>query len=164
MRSSVYNLGVRKAKGKRGRPTILTRRVERIITRAVALGMPLSIACYRAGIPERTVFLWKQLGEKGKQPYARFLHAVKKAESTMVDRCLGIIDKAAEKQWTAAAWRLERIHPDVYSRPPLVKLEPSHLSDEELEKRIRTLVDRVGLPDLAEGSKRGKGAGEATGR
>jgi len=141
-----------------GRPTKFTpRNVQRILS-SIALGASIRLAGLSAGVDEDTIHLWMKRGEREGpgSAYFGFSAQMKEREGLAVKRWLKVIDDSAKHgNWCAAAWKLERLHPEQYSRPPLVRIEPQHLSDDELENRIRSLVHRTGLVGLAS-SKPGK--------
>ncbi len=74
----------------------------------IRLGMRNEDAARIAGVAEATFYEWK----KSK---AEFSEALKGAEDQGEASNLAIIHKAKTKQWTAAAWLLERRHPEKYS-------------------------------------------------
>lgn len=91
--------------------------VQEIICRAIRSGNYLHTAAEAAGVSRQTVWNWKEKGEKaltGK--YRDFFDALKKAEAEAVQRNVALIQIAAETQWTAAAWWLERKHPNDFGR------------------------------------------------
>lgn len=74
------------------------------------------------GISETTFYEWIQIGE-GRHPkrkqtpeHTEFAEGIKNAESDGVAELLDIIKAAAKKQWTAAAWLLERRFHNVYAK------------------------------------------------
>jgi hypothetical protein len=64
-----------------------------------------------------------------------------KGQAALVQR----IARASDEDWKAAAWMLERRHPDIWGRQDSVKLSGgldmtvAHLSDEELDREIEKL-------------------------
>ena len=53
---------------------------------------------------------------KAERKFLQFLNAVEKAQAGSDIRMVALISKAAETQWQAAAWRLERKNPDQWGR------------------------------------------------
>ena len=53
---------------------------------------------------------------KREQIFVEFSDTVKKAQAQSEAMLVGLVGKAAEKNWTAAAWRLERKFPDKWGR------------------------------------------------
>lgn len=100
----------------RGRILKLTPEVQKTITDTLSAGVDRKHAAMRAGVCEGTFFRWMRYGRKKKSPeFESFLLAVKKAEADAVSRNVAIISKAAQGgTWTAAAWLLERRHPELY--------------------------------------------------
>jgi hypothetical protein len=64
-------------------------------------------ACTLAGISYETFTQWMKKPE--------FSEAIKKAEAICKNRNITIIQKAAITTWTAAAWWLERKHPEEFA-------------------------------------------------
>ena len=101
------------------RPTSLTPAVQETILDAIRSGNYKRTAAQKAGICEKTLYNWEERGEKGEEPFAGFLQAVKKAESEGEATLLGEIRSAqagipgvqGADVWQAKAWILERRFP-----------------------------------------------------
>jgi len=152
----------------RGRPTKLTPEVQKQICDAIEAGNYIETAAQYAGIEKSTLYSWLKEGARAKSGKKKeFSNAVKKALAKSEMRDVFIIGKAAEQNWQAAAWRLERKFPDKWGRKEKQTLEHtgkdggpietkqhidlSALSEEELErlesivrKATRTQGDREG--------------------
>lgn len=130
---------------KMGRPTKLTPEVRKNIVDAIQAGNYIETAAAYAGISKPALYDWLKRGAKEKQrlaknPRARILkeeaiyvdfsNAVEKALATAEVRDVLIIGRAAEEQWQAAAWRLERKFPDRWGRR---KLDIEHSGGLELK-------------------------------
>ena len=100
-----------------GRATKLTPEVQKIICDSVAAGVDRKHAALRAGTSARSVRQWLQDARKpdAKPVLIAFAAAIKKAEADAVARNVALIQKAAQDgTWQAAAWWLERRHPQEY--------------------------------------------------
>lgn len=64
-------------------------------------------AALSSGISEETFYQWMKKPE--------FSESIKRAEADCQRKCEGIIQKAAIKSWTAAAWYLERRQSETYA-------------------------------------------------
>ncbi len=147
-----------KHRGAGGRPSKFTEETRRTIVSAIRAGNYRDSAALYAGIDERTFYRWMARGEAEEPGYCQFCQDIKKAEGFAQVSSLGIIARAAvgspieymvnsagelvcgkdgkpvvlkhEKDpvWTAAAWQLERKHPEKYGR--------------RLESTIRGIGDR----------------------
>ena len=113
------------------RPTKLNKVVESKIISAIRAGNYIETAAAYAGINKSTLYDWLKRGEREKQrvqktpggrirkketPFVEFSNAVEKALAEAEVRDVAIIAKAAEDQWQAAAWRLERKFPDRWGK------------------------------------------------
>lgn len=115
-----------------GRPTKLNANVQRLIVSAIAKGNTREVAAAAAGIGRTTLFTWLAAGEKAKSgQYRDFLDALKKAEAGAVVGMVGIVRNAAANSWQAAAWWLERRHPDEWGRKDRVEI--GYLIEREAE-------------------------------
>ena len=108
---------------KRGRPSKYTPETLDALKRAFRLGMKKEYACPIAGITVETFNTW--IYQK-----SGFFELIRKAEAEGMQANLDRIERAADKQWQAAAWNLERKWPKLFAKTELVKIE-SHpdLSD-----------------------------------
>ena len=105
-----------------GRPTKFTDEVKKKLYAAIRKGAPYEHACKYARVSVAKFYEWKAKGEKGIAPFADFLDELKQVEAETSLIWLDKIDKAmANGQWQAAAWKLERRYPEVYSQnAPLI--------------------------------------------
>lgn len=146
---------------KKGAPTKLNDEVQHKIITAIKQGNYIETAASYAGINKSSLYLWLKKGEREKQRveknsrykikkseeiYVNFSNAVEKALAEAEMRDVIRIDKAANENWQAAAWRLERKFPKKWGRKiehtATVKTEIHNLSDEEKKKRIKELREK----------------------
>ena len=115
-----------------GRPTKLTPQVQARIVQAIVGGNDITVAAAYAGIGKTTFYEWLERGRKeaarlaassrakpkdSETPFAEFADAIQKAQADAETRNVALIAKAAQEgTWTAAAWWLERKHPDRWGR------------------------------------------------
>ena len=101
-----------------GRPSKLDDATQQKFLEAVREGLPYSTACALAGIGETTFAVWRQRADaEPESPYAGFMRALKEAEAEAEAANVKRIRSAADNgQWQAAAWILERRHPDKWAR------------------------------------------------
>ena len=103
------------AKG--GRPTKLTPEVTAAIVAAVREGAPMYLAAEAAGVSRRAIIQWERKGEAEPDGiYGVFVRDIKKARAEAVAQHIATVLKASEKSWQAAAWWLERQHPEEFGR------------------------------------------------
>lgn len=101
-----------------GRNSLLTPALQQQICDSVRAGNWLETAAQAAEIDRDTLFAWKRKGradlEAGRTNsiYAQFVNAIARAEAECEAASLARICKAAERDWRAAAWLLERRVPD----------------------------------------------------
>ena len=88
-------------------------------------------ACARAGISQDTFGRWRKQS-------ADFAEEVKKAEAEAIARNVTVIQKAAGTSWQAAAWWLERRHPNDFARTERLQ----HGGPEGKEITLRVVYDR----------------------
>src|SRR4051812_3365849 len=98
------------------KPSKLTPEVQENIVRLIRAGNTIELAAEAAGISQATFYAWMARGESGKRadaPFVDFRDAVEQgraeAEAVLVTR---IAKAAANGSWSAAAWLLERSHPE----------------------------------------------------
>ncbi len=108
-----------------GRPTKLTPALQQAICNSLASGTYIETAAAEHGINKQTLYDWFKRGNADEEPYRAFLDAVKRVEANAEQNALALINRAAEdpKHWMAAAWRLERKHPDRWGRRDKVDMD-----------------------------------------
>jgi len=144
---------------------------------SMATGVSQAVAAKAANICDRTLRYWLYAGKDANQKrekldpatglpgvlteretmladfYMRYQQAQAQAESTMLD----IIRKEAPKTWQAAAWFLERVYPQRYSRrdrfehsgPNGRPIQTQTVMLEEIDSAVRAARENdgaVGLP------------------
>jgi hypothetical protein len=90
--------------------TMLTDELRDQIVRLIQAGNYAEVAADAVGIARATFYDWLKRGARGDEKYKALADAVKKAAAQSEARDVAITGKAAETQWQAAAWRLERKH------------------------------------------------------
>jgi transposase len=126
------------------RKSKLTPEVQEKLLRYLRLGCYVETAAACAGISRDTFYDWMKRGGKGEKPYKQFADAVDQAMAESEARDLAVILKAAEKNWTAAAWRLERRFPDRYGRHDRTKVEAKvevTTDESALVQKLARLID-----------------------
>lgn len=79
----------------------------RKICKYISEGSSNKDAALLAEISEETFYAWQR-------SKLEFSESIKKAEAERKRHLIDIVFKAAEKQWTAAAWYLERVYPEEF--------------------------------------------------
>lgn len=114
------------SQSKLGRDTKLTMQVQDAIVQSILNGAIRTDAVTAAGITYQTYKNWMARGdayEKAEEekrdeselPFFDFFVAIKKAEAECANEMVGVVAKAAKKQWQAAAWWLERRRREEYA-------------------------------------------------
>ena len=99
-----------------GRPSKYTPEAVARIVEALELGATYEHAAAYGGITYQTFCNWRD-------EYLEFFEAIKAAEARAVYGWLEKIERAAEPgNWQAAAWKLERRHPEQWGRREKVEL------------------------------------------
>lgn len=110
-----------------GRPSKLTPEVSKAICDALRVGATHRMAADYAGVDPATFQRW--LADPRAQ-FREFRESVKRAEAKGDIAALAVIQKAADGgQWQAAAWRLERRHPDEFGRRQVVAVARADAPD-----------------------------------
>ena len=116
------------------------------------VGAYVETAAACAGIHKDTFYEWMKKGARGLAPYRAFADSVHKAVAESESRDLATILKAAQSQWQAAAWRLERRFPEKYGRNDRMKIDAKIEHDgASLLTKLARLIDGE-----AEPKKRGR--------
>ena len=106
-----------KPKPKTGRPSKFAPDTAAVVLAHVRRGSPRHVAANAAGLGRSTLMRWLARGKKERRGQFRdFWDALKKAEAELVIELVQRINAAAERgTWQAAAWTLERRHPEHFS-------------------------------------------------
>lgn len=106
-------------KNKGGRPSKLTSELREEICIFIKAGCFIETTCGMVGINKSTYYDWMKRGKESRRPnrYRTFYEEVTKAQAICETRLVAIISKAEETQWRAAAWKLERKHPERWGKP-----------------------------------------------
>lgn len=121
-------------KNKGGRPPLDPDVYGERIAEALRQGNYVETACAKAGLHKDTFYEWLKKARRyrdgrGKEtpteiaPYLRFTDAIENASAEGEAELLGTIREASYQQWQAAAWMLERRHPDKWGRRTAHRLE-----------------------------------------
>ncbi|MFO1441532.1 MAG: hypothetical protein U1F81_24660 [Verrucomicrobiaceae bacterium] len=101
-----------------GRPPCYTSAKAARIVKAIRRGLPYKLAAAAGGVSYNTFIRWRNEGTKPDSPphFRQFLHQLRTAEAEAAERLVGLIEERAKDHWQAAAWMLERRHPDLFRR------------------------------------------------
>lgn len=92
------------------RPTSLTPEVQAIVVEAIGRGLYRETAAALAGVSRRSLNNWEDRGATGEEPYAEFLHVMKKAEASAESIVIDGV-RAGCEGWQSKAWIAERRWP-----------------------------------------------------
>lgn len=155
---------VKTKRRRRGRPTKLTPELQKEIVKWIRAGCYVETVCSASGIARNTYKAWLRKGAKAKSGKFRdFLTAVKKAVAESENLAVGTIRTASKDRWQAAAWILERKHPERWARAD--RYAPPRQEGPAVS--VSKVVEALRLADLEENdlatieailSKAGKGA------
>lgn len=100
-----------------GRKSRLTSQTSQRILGVLRAGGYDETAAKAAGLSTTQFYEWLRRGREGDRPYDLFLEQVEEARAEGESRNVMLIAKAAQSNWQAAAWLLERRHPERWARP-----------------------------------------------
>jgi hypothetical protein len=130
------------------------------IVENVRKGQPKRIAFSVARVNPQTVWDWLGQGKRFPETYPEYVKLaedIEQAQDEAIADRLALIQAAAEsdpKNWTAAAWQLERMHPDQFGRRERVEVEVPRplthvnqlvLVDPDAREMSRQLLHRIAL-------------------
>jgi transposase len=147
-----------------GRPSKLSPEITERICAGIRSGLYLHSAAELAGVHVSTVNRWMAAGadEGAEGPHAAFRTAIKKAESETQAATLDIIRQAAANgTWTAAAWYLERRHPELWGRHGRDAREASQEAQEPAQNVEQVRSDVLARIGRLMASEEAPGAGGA---
>lgn len=148
----------------------LTKETQKKIVDQLKSGNYIETASAFAGIHKQTLYNWLKRGAREKQrveetvngkvrkeesKFVEFSNEVEQAQAFAEVRDVNLLAKAAEENWQAAAWRLERKFPDRWGRKDRIQAEMDHkgemnmnvrnMSNEELDGEIANLENKLGI-------------------
>lgn len=146
---------------------LLTDEVHDRIVGTLRLGNYVEHAASYAGISRGTLYNWLKKGDEARAKrengaeldevegrYARFSEDVDNARATAVVRNVSIIQQAAQTNWQAAGWWLERTAPQHFGRQMRTEVSGPNqgpvqvaVSRDELIEEINRLLDVVATDD-----------------
>lgn len=107
----------KKTAKKIGRPSKLTPDIQARIVSAIRAGNYIETAAAYVGISKTTLYKWMRDGARAKSGKKKeFMYAVEKALAVAEMNAVATVKVASDKTWQAAAWHLERSHPDRWGR------------------------------------------------
>lgn len=95
---------------------MLTPQRSEVICEAISDGATREVAASAAGVGESTLYQWLKKGRDGVEPYVEFAEAIEKADAEGELSNIRTIKTASTSTWQAAAWLLERKHPERWGR------------------------------------------------
>ena len=102
--------------GTMARPSKRTEELVLDVVARVQDGVPVKLAAAAAGVDATTLWRWRQKD-------AELDHAIDRARALWVTRQVLRIDAAADKDWKAAAFLLERGEPGSFGKRTVVEVE-----------------------------------------
>lgn len=107
-----------------GRPPKISQELIEKICLAVRAGNYIETAAAYAGVNKSTLYDWLKRGARarGGGIYKDFSNAVEQAMATAEVHMVAKIAKAAERNWGAAAWHLERTRPARFGKQERMEL------------------------------------------
>jgi len=137
-----------------GRPTKLTKELTEEVAKYLRAGNYIETTAALVGINRDSIYEWLKRGaaeqerlmknprarlRKREEIFVEFSDTVKKAQAQSEAMLVGLVGKAAEKNWPAAAWRLERKFPDKWGRTERNVAAAQDDPVKELAKQIEDL-------------------------
>ena len=138
-----------------GRPAKLDDEVAGRLIEVLRMGGYAETAAAVAGISRQTFYNWLERGDpegraEADAPFREFRERVEAARAEGEARNVGLIARAASKDWKAAAWMLERQYPDRWAGPRgrgiTSTVHPDDFAEGETSGNAGVVDDQVG-PD-----------------
>jgi len=146
-----------KSVSKKGRKSKLDDSRREKLLKAIRVGNDKKVACALAGISETTLYRWLELAQKknARAELREFRELLERAEAEAEVLKVSRIAQAADNgRWQAAAWWLERKHPERWGQQTKIKAEVSGPNGEPIAISIEE-ARKVVLEMLNEGESDG---------
>lgn len=135
---------------------LLTDEMHERIVNTLRLGNYVEHAASYAGISRATLYNWLKKGDSARdrreagetldehdERYARFSEDVDAARATAIVRNVSIIQQAAQTNWQAAGWWLERTSPQHFSRQVRTELSGPNQGPVQVAVTRDELIDEI---------------------
>lgn len=146
-----------KSVSKKGRKSKLDDSRREKLLKAIRVGNDKKVACALAGISETTLYRWLELAQKknARAELREFRELLERAEAEAEVLKVSRIAQAADNgRWQAAAWWLERKHPERWGQQTKIKAEVSGPNGEPIAISVEE-ARKVVLEMLNEGESDG---------
>jgi transposase-like protein len=163
-----------------GRPDKLTPKMKEDLLKMIVTGNYIETAAAFVGIAQQTLREWIRRGEreahrlisdpdampiKSEEKYLDITQAIKQAQAESEVRDVVLIGRAAQDQWQAAAWRLERRYPDRWGKKERHELTGANggpVQFEEIRERLLKKITEINAEEHSDrdGRKYLNGASE----
>lgn len=135
-------------KSNAGRETKLNREMIAEIANYIELGFTIKDTCEAVGIEQSTFFNWKNQGKRDKEngiksEFLEFLESIKKGKHKIKQLMLSKIVQAADENWNAAAWWLERKYPENYSLRPELRKTKTKNKGKQVESDVDEIINKL---------------------
>lgn len=101
------------------KPTKLDQKLQDGIAILIRNGVTVEVAAQATGISESTFYAWMERGEQAQSgAFREFYEAIEQARGQSESLQVVRVSQAAQRgSWQAAAWLLERRHPERWAKP-----------------------------------------------
>lgn len=136
------------SKKKTGRETKLNKEMIAEISSYIELGFTIKDTCEAVGIEQSTFFNWKNQGKLDKEngiksEFLEFLESIKKGKHKIKQLMLSKIVQAANENWNAAAWWVERNFPEDYSLKPELRKIKNKSKSKKVESDVGEILSKL---------------------
>lgn len=135
-------------KSNAGRETKLNKEMIDEIVGYIELGFTIKDTCEAVGISKDTFFEWKKQGKKDKENgikslFSEFSDSIKKGKHKIKQLMLSKIVQAANENWNAAAWWVERNFPEDYSLKPELRKTKTKNKGKQVESDVDEIINKL---------------------
>ena len=132
--------------------TKLTPELQEKFCNAIENGDSILGACGYVGISEKTYYNWmdRAAEAKTKTKFVKFKECVDKAKAKALHNFEQVITHASTDHWQAAAWMLERRHPNLYGKREKIEADVNHKGLSGLADAIATSKEKHRREDEAD--------------
>jgi len=149
-----------------GRPDKLTPKLKEDLLKMIVTGNYIETAAAFVGIAQTTLREWMRRGEreaqrlnadpnarpiKSEEKYIELSEAIRQAQAESEVRDVVLIGRAAQDQWQAAAWRLERRYPDRWGKKERHELTGANggpVQFEEIRERLLRKLTEINAEEV----------------